>query len=285
VTALEPYYDDGQVRLYSGNAAEVLSGLPAGSAGCCVTSPPYFNLRDYDVVGQHGMEESPAEYVEHLREVFAGVRRVLADDGTLWVNLTDTYYSGRGNPGPGSRDSRQRARRGWVRPVDRGGQPWGTRKSLLGIPWMVAFALIADKWTLRATVTWQRTTAQPEASAHDRPWRTTETLFLLTKGPRYWFDRSALDGEEDVWTIEPDRTSGSGDHPAPFPLALPARCIRSGCRPGAAVIDPYAGTCSTIDAARMTGHPATGIDLNPAYLDIGIRARLSQGDLFSEAAS
>lgn len=278
----EPYFSDEGVTLYLGDALAVLREMPDASVNSAVTSPPYYSLRDYGVEGQYGMEDSPAEYVARLREVFAEVRRVLADDGTLWLNIGDTYYSGRGNPGPNGNDRKQRARRGWTRPVDRCGQPWGIRKSLLGIPWQVVFALQQDRWVLRAAITWQRTTAQPEV-AHDRPWRTTEPLFLFTKSPRYWFSRAALDGEEDVWTIEPDRSLDSGDHSAPFPLKLPMRCIRAGCKPGGTVLDPFGGSGTTFDAARMAGRKAIGIDLNPAFLDSAAR-RISQGVIvFDEA--
>lgn len=280
----EPYWSDGDVSLYAGNALAVLQQIPDASVNCAVTSPPYYSLRDYGIEGQYGMEDSPAEYVETMRRVFAEVRRVLADDGTLWLNIGDTYYSGRGNPGPNSADAKQRARRGWVRPVDRCGQPWGIKKSLIGIPWQVVFALQQDRWALRAAITWRRTTAVPEPSGHDRPWRTTEPLFLFTKQPRYWFDRSALGGEEDVWTIEPDRTLDSGDHSAPFPIGLPMRCIGAGCKPGGVVLDPFAGTGTTCEAARKLGRRAVGIDLNPASLDLAVRHRLSQGDLFREAS-
>lgn len=280
---MKPYYADDCVTLYLGDALAVLRELPDASVNCAVTSPPYYSLRDYGVEGQYGMEDSPAEYVAHLRPVFAEVRRVLADDGTLWLNIGDTYYSGRGNPGPNGHDAKQRARRGWARPVDQCGQPWGIKKSLLGIPWQVVFALQQDRWALRAAITWRRTTAQPEVT-RDRPWRTTEPLFMFTKRPRYWFDRSALDGEEDVWTIEPDRSPDSDGHSAPFPVGLPMRCIRSGCKPGGVVLDPFAGSGTTCEAARKLGRTAVGIDLDPASLDLSVRYRFSQGDLFGGAA-
>ncbi len=280
---MHPYFADGSVTLYQGDALAALRRLPDRSVACCVTSPPYYSLRDYGVPGQYGMEDSPAEYVVHIRAVFAEVRRVLADDGTLWLNIGDTFYSGKGKPGPNGRDAKQRARRGWERPVDRCGQPWGIRKSLLGIPWRVAFALMEDRWALRAAITWRRPTAQPEPAA-DRPSRTTEPLFLFTKQPHYWFDRTALDGEEDVWTIEPDRSDDSGDHSAPFPLKLPLRCIRAGCKPSGTVLDPFVGSGTTLDAARATGRKAIGIDLSPTALSGAVRNRLGQGDLFGEAS-
>lgn len=182
-----PYFQDESVTLYHGDALAVLRELPDQSVNCCVTSPPYFALRDYGVEGQYGMEASPAEYVETMRTVFAEVRRILADDGTLWLNLGDSYYSGRGNPGPNAADKKQPARRGWVRPVDRPGQDWGTPKSLLGIPWRVAFGLQDDGWILRNAVIWNKPNAMPE-SVTDRLSTRYEHVFLFAKSQRYWFD-------------------------------------------------------------------------------------------------
>lgn len=119
--------------------------------------------------------------------VFTEVRRVLATDGTCWLNLGDSYYSGRGNPGPNADDDRQPARRGWIRPVDKPSQPWASPKNMLGIPWRVAFALQESGWTLRNDVIWVKPNATPE-SALDRLSTKHEHLFLLTKGKRYWFD-------------------------------------------------------------------------------------------------
>ena len=183
----EPYYSDSQITLYLGDALDTLRRLPDGSVDCCVTSPPYFGLRDYGVEGQYGLESSPAEYVETMRALFAEVRRVLADDGTLWLNLGDSYYSGRGNPGPNAADEKQPARRGWTRVVDKPGQSWAKPKDLLGIPWRVAFALQDDGWTLRNDIIWHKANAMPE-SVSDRLSTRYEHLFMLSKSRSYWFD-------------------------------------------------------------------------------------------------
>jgi DNA modification methylase len=276
-----PYWSDGACTLYLGDALDVLREMPGASVDCCVTSPPYFWLRDYGVEGQYGLEESPDAYVAQLVQVFAEVRRVLADDGTLWLNLGDSYYSAKGLPH--GDDAKQSARRFGLRVLDAPGLGV-PRKSLLGIPWRVVLALQADDWTLRSAVIWRRPTASPEPTAKDRPWRTTEHLFLLAKNPRYWFDRSALGGDEDVWTIEPDRSTGSGDHAAPFPLALPRRCIAAGCRPGGTVLDPFSGSGTSGEAAIHLGCRYIGIDLNPAYHDLAVK-RYAQGVLsFGEAS-
>lgn len=129
----EPYYTDEHIQLYLGDALAVARELPTGAADCIVTSPPYYGLRDYGTEGQYGLEESPAAYVETMRTLFAELRRVLADDGTLWLNLGDSYYSGRGNPGPNADDRKNQSRRGWTRPLDRPGATWAKPKELLGM--------------------------------------------------------------------------------------------------------------------------------------------------------
>lgn len=184
-----PYYADDSVTLHHGDALTVLSTLPDASVNCCVTSPPYFGLRDYGVAGQLGAESSPAEYVENLRALFAEVRRVLADDGTLWLNLGDSYYSGRGEPG--APDAKNSARRPGLRALDKGGATWAKPKNLLGIPWRVAFALQDDGWTLRNSIIWAKPNGMPE-SVTDRLSTKHEHVFMLAKSRRYWFDLDAV---------------------------------------------------------------------------------------------
>lgn len=189
MTCLKDYlhYRDEQVTLLLGDALAVAAEMADDSVDCIVTSPPYFRLRDYGTEGQYGLESSPAEYVETMRALFSELRRVLADDGTLWLNLGDSYYSGRGNPGPNSADEKQPARRGWIRPQDRGGVEWSTPKNLLGIPWRVAFALQDDGWILRNAIIWHKPNAMPE-SVTDRLAGRYEHVFLFSKSRRYWFD-------------------------------------------------------------------------------------------------
>lgn len=183
------------IDLRCGDALTVLRTLPARSVHCCVTSPPYFGLRDYGVKGQLGLERSPDEYVARLVEVFGEVRRVLRDDGTLWLNLGDSYAVGKQGRADGGRPEKGR---GWAeyqyqengfrqRQAPDGLKP----KDLLGIPWRVAFALQADGWYLRSDIIWHKPNPMPE-SVRDRPTKGHEYLFLLAKGERYYYDAEAI---------------------------------------------------------------------------------------------
>lgn len=194
-----PYYSDESVTLWHGDALAVLRTLPAESVDCVVTSPPYFGLRDYGVDGQQGAEETMSEYVAGMVAVFGEVRRVLAADGTCWLNLGDSY-SGRGNAGdsvgPGSGHGKPN-----VIPKRKNTQSTAPYKSLLGVPWRVALGLIDGGWTLRQEVIWSKRSCMPEA-VDDRPTRSHEQVFLLTKGPRYWYDADAIREESDPDQVE-----------------------------------------------------------------------------------
>jgi site-specific DNA-methyltransferase (cytosine-N4-specific) len=189
-----PYWHDDTSRLYVGDAREVLAEMPDGSADCIVTSPPYWGKRDYRVVGQYGREPGPAAYVETLRATFAEARRVLADDGTCWLNLGDSYSAGGGTATGihaylGSQLSGHRAT----------GIP---AKNLLGLPWRVAFALQEDGWIVRNAIVWHKPNAMPE-SVRDRLNCRHELIFLLVKQPAYWFD------------LDPIRIPHTTSQPAP----------------------------------------------------------------------
>lgn len=196
------------VKILTGDTRDQLRTIEAGSVQCCVTSPPYWGLRDYGVSGQLGLEPTPEAYVEAMVGVFAEVWRVLADDGTLWLNIGDSYYSGRGNPGPNSADGKQSARRGWTRPQDRCGVAWSSPKNLLGIPWRTAFALQDDGWILRNDVIWSKPNAMPE-SVTDRLSTRHEHLFMLTKSRSYWFDLDPI--REPTITTNPAALSWARD--------------------------------------------------------------------------
>lgn len=173
-----------------GNCRDILPTLPAGSVHCCITSPPYWKLRDYGVAGQVGQETTPEAYTEALVEIFRGVRRVLRQDGTVWLNLGDCYASRwpcprRNQVGAGSLPDGRRAHR----PPRLG---VGLKdKDLVGLPWRVAFALQQDGWYLRTDIVWEKANCLPE-SVKDRPTRSHEFIFLLTKARRYFYDADAI---------------------------------------------------------------------------------------------
>lgn len=290
-------------RALLGDCREVLRTLPAACVQTCVTSPPYFGLRDYGVAGQIGLEPTPAAYVAELVSVFREVRRVLSDDGTLWVNLGDGH-------------AKQSLSNGDERPPCK-------PKDLLGIPWRVAFALQDDGWYLRSDIIWSKTSAMPEA-VKDRPTRSHEYVFLLSKNARYYYDAEAVaeaahdpDGfryagdyqdrighaqaegrafaspvrthvgntrtstgsvphfasafggkrnRRSVWTVTPKPFKGA--HFATFPPELPEICIRAGSREGDMVLDPFAGSGTTLMVATELRRRYIGIELQPAYLPI-----------------
>lgn len=247
-----------------------LGRIDENSVNCIVTSPPYYWQRDYEVAGQIGHEPDIDGYVDNLKRVFHEAKRVLREDGVLFLNIGDTYYSAKGKPH--GHDSKHRARqlsRKKLRAVD--GPGLGVpRKSLIGIPWRVALALQEDGWVLRSAIAWQRPAPMPEPTAHDRPWRTFEPVFLFSKNPRYWFNRDALNGEEDVWRISA-HSYNPGSHFAPFPVAFADRCISAGCPDGGTVLDPFVGSGTTMVAALNRGMSTVGIDLKREYCDFVVQ--------------
>lgn len=253
-------------RVIHSDVIQGLRELQDASVNCITTSPPYYWQRDYEVDGQIGHEDSVQCYVRALRDAFREARRVLADDGVLFLNIGDSYYNAKGRPH--GRDPKQKARqlsRRVLRAVDGPGLGF-PRKSLLGIPWRVALALQGDGWVLRSSIIWQRPAPMPEPTAHDRPWRTHEPVFLFSKQPRYWFDRDALSGDEDIWRI-PARPYNPGSHFAPFPLELADRCVRAGSPEGGVVLDPFVGSGTTMLMALSRGRSAIGIDLKADYCE------------------
>jgi len=201
------YYSDERCALLQGDCLQSLKSLPAQSIHCCVTSPPYFGLRDYGVDGQIGLEPTPDEFVAKLVEVFREVKRVLRDDGTLWLNLGDSYFSkpksnyngiapGLQSKNYGTGDTTL----GYKQAADkyRSNKNNGMKdKDLIGIPWRVAFALQADGWYLRQDIIWHKPNPMPE-SVKDRCTKAHEYIFLLSKSPKYYFDNLAIK-EEAIW--------------------------------------------------------------------------------------
>ena len=186
-----PFWSDTTARLYVGDACEVLAEMPAGSADCIVTSPPYWGKRDYGVTGQYGLEETPARYLAALQRVFRQVHRVLAADGTCWINIGDSYATGhKGSGGTTASTLIGRPSPGIHFPV-RAVQPQLPAKNLLGLPWRLAWLLQHDGWILRNAVVWHKPNAMPE-SVRDRLSCRYELIFLLVKQARYWFDLDAI---------------------------------------------------------------------------------------------
>lgn len=291
-----------------GDVREQLKTLPDNSVQCCVTSPPYFGLRDYGMSEQIGLEPTPDAFVDALVSVFREVRRVLREDGTLWVNIGDSYagtgYSNHDLNGSewksdvngDKRKTRQQDQRKALTPL-------GIKsKDLIGIPWMLAFALRKDGWYLRQDIIWSKTSCMPE-SVKDRCTKSHEYLFLLTKSPRYYFDAEAIKtpakqdwgtrdrqhgkyhnegsglqphsgltksyamaNKRSVWTINPSNFKGA--HFATFPEALVEPCILAGSKPNDTVLDPFLGSGTTLAVAKRLGRNGIGMELNPEYAQI-----------------
>ena len=277
-TRIDPLDDLREPVLICGRASEGLDLLPDRSVRTVVTSPPYWSLRDYEADGQIGRDDALGDYVKSIVVTFDKVRRVLSDDGTVWLNVGDSYTSG--NRRYRAPDPKNRARAMRVRPPT----PEGLKpKDLIGVPWRLALALQDAGWWLRSEVIWHKPNAHPE-SVTDRPTKAHETVFLLSKSQNYHYDTDAVRGPNSrrlrtVWDIntEPRQRSDSGvdDHPAVMPMTLARRCIAITSEPGDAVLDPYAGSGTTLLAARDLNRRWAGIELNPTFVDL-IEHRLEQ---------
>jgi DNA modification methylase len=263
---------DHDLRILTGDSFEVLPSLESESIQCCVTSPPYWGLRDYDHPAQIGAEATPQDYVDRLVALFREVRRTLRSDGTVWLNVGDGYArnGGTGNCGPNAAVGNTRKliqKRNCKVP-----ECWGLKdRDLMGLPWRVAFALQADGWTLRSRITWIKKTAMPE-SVKNRPTSATEEIFLFAKSSNYFYDpngvREATGANlRNYWILGPD-AAGNG-HPAAFPRELTRRCILLGSRVGDTVLDPFGGSGTTALAARELGRAAVLVELNPSYAQLG----------------
>jgi site-specific DNA-methyltransferase (cytosine-N4-specific) len=263
--------------LYLGNALDVLNTLPEGTAATCITSPPYWGLRDYGIPEQIGAEEDLEEYIDKLVQVFGAVRRVLKDDGSLWLNIGDAYTSG--NRTWRDSDKKNPARfMSYRPPTPKGLKP----KDLIGVPWRLAFALQADGWYLRSEIIWYKPNAQPE-SVKDRPTRAHEHIFLLTKSEQYFYDYEAvrepstdngsLRNRRTVWSINTEPFPDA--HFATFPAKLVEPCVLASTRPGDIVLDPFFGSGTVGLVSRYLGRKYIGIELNPDYVKIAEK-RLSK---------
>ena len=295
------------VEILQGDCRDVLKTLPEGSINMCVTSPPYYGLRNYgDQEKQIGLEQTPEEYIQQLVEVFRDVRRVLKDDGTLWVNIGDSYYNYRSGEAFVKQSVAKTKQDLPSFSPSRNNKLEGLKsKDLIGIPWMLAFALRADGWYLRQDIIWHKPNPMPE-SVKDRCTKAHEYIFLLSKSKNYYFDYESIrepavtapvarnkaaegyqadypngdrfsEGErvwgEDhkrmkrsVWTVNTKPYKEA--HFATFPTELITPCILSGCPKDGMVLDPFGGSGTTGYVADKLGRNATLIELNPSYIDI-----------------
>lgn len=279
---MEPFWQGYNSKIYVGDARNVLKSLPKNYFQTCITSPPYFRLRDYENENQIGQEDTPEEFIEQLVEIFSAVRENLRDDGTLWVNIADTYMTS--NKLPKNSENKYKI------------------KDMLGIPWMLALALRKDGWYLRQDVIWHKTNARPE-NAKGRCDNDHEYLFLLSKSKIYRFDEKAIqvpsssvgrvpggnkkndasrnDANRDmtipvagmrnrrsVWSVA---THGIKEgHFAPYPAKLVEPCIAATCDKDSVVLDPFLGSGTTLGAALRRGCKGVGIELNSQYAEIAV---------------
>lgn len=253
-----------QYRIIVADVLDGLRQLPDESVHCCVTSPPYWGLRDYGMEGQIGQEPTPDGFVAKMVDVFREVRRVLRSDGTLWLNLGDSYfsttYTNRNNAtgGLGGDD----VRGGGTIVVKR--ESCGLKpKDLCAIPWRTALALRSDGWWLRQDIVWHKPNPMPEPHT-DRCTKAHEYIFLLSKSDTYHCER--IDQRLSVWNITTKPYPEA--HFATFPPELPETCIKAGCPVGGTVLDPFCGSGTTIMVACQLGRSGIGIELNPQYADI-----------------
>ena len=304
-------------RTHVGDCRAVLRAMAADGVRVqtCVTSPPYFGLRDYGVDGQIGLEPSPDAYVAQMVEVFRAVREVLAGDGTVWLNLGDSYTGNGGqSPQTGPLFKGRRRQRENICLSPRRAFEGLKRKELIGIPWRVALALQADEWYLRSDIIWHKPNPMPE-SVTDRPTKAHEYLFLLSKSERYYYDAEAIrepDSGQDhprnvldrleptgglmsphrgirraegrvgmgrnrrsVWTVP--TTPFPGAHFACFPPALIEPCILAGSPAGGVVLDPFMGSGTTAQVATRLGRNFIGCELNPKYVELHEMRRTTVG--------
>lgn len=262
--------NDSQVLI--GDSLQVLPTLPSELVQCCVTSPPYWGLRDYDHPGQIGAESSPQLYVDNLVSIFREVRRVLRKDGTLWLNIGDGYArnGGTGKCGPNAvvGNTKKLIQHRNCRVPD----CWGLKdRDLMGLPWRVVFGLQTDGWILRSKITWIKKSAMPE-SVKNRPTNATEEIFLFSKSPTYFYNPQAVREPtganlRNYWILGPDPNMKG--HPASFPKELARRCILLGSREEDMVLDPFGGCGTTGLVASELLRKSILIELNPTYAKMG----------------
>lgn len=260
-------------RVLEGDARHALAQFPDNFFQCCITSPPYWGLRDYGIAGQVGAENDMNDYIRDLVSVFRELRRTLRDDGTLWLNIGDSYTSGDRRWRAPDKKNPGRAM-SYRPPTPEGLKP----KDLVGVPWRLALALQADGWYLRSDIIWNKPNCQPE-SVKDRPTRSHEYVFLLSKSEEYWYDHEAIrepavlgqtrKNRRSVWNIN---TNGfHGAHFAVFPPELVRLCLLAGSKPQSMVLDPFFGSGTVGLVCREYHRKCVGIELNPDYVKMAVQ--------------
>lgn len=256
-----------------GDSLQILPKLQNESIQCCVTSPPYWGLRDYEHSAQIGSEPSPAAYVQNLVKVFREVKRTLRNDGTLWLNIGDGYArnGGIGKHGPNAivGNTKKLIQKRNCRVPD----CWGLKdRDLLGMPWRVAFALQEDGWILRSKITWIKKNPMPE-SVKNRPTSATEEIFLFAKSPTYYYNQEGVREESganlrNYWIL--NQEAGRYGHPSAFPSELPRRCILLGSHEEDIILDPFGGSGTTGIVANELHRKAIIIELNPTFGEMAL---------------
>ena len=257
----------GDSTIFEGDALNVLQRMPSRSVQCVITSPPYWGLRDYGINQQIGLEPTLPQFINRLVALFSEAKRVLNDDGILWLNIGDGYTSG--NRGYRAPDKKNPARAMSVRP----NTPEGLKpKDLIGIPWRLAFALQNDGWFLRSDIVWHKPNAQPESVA-DRPTRAHEYLFMFSKSEKYFYNQPAikekgtngdLRNRRSVWSI--NTMPFPGAHFATFPPSLIEPCVLASSRTGDYVLDPFFGSGTVGIVCIKHNRRYIGIELHPEYV-------------------
>lgn len=272
---LAPYFSTASVSLYKGDAADVMSILETHSIDCIFTSPPYYGQRDYGVDGQLGLEDHPQTYINRLVKIFQEARRVLKPSGSLWVNLGDTYWSGKGRSH--SKDNKQKNRR-FARPQDKTGEkPWCESKQLLLIPHRFAIAMQDDGWIVRNDNVWQKPAPTPDP-VKDRCALTHEYVFHFVKQKKYYFNAEAVAVPSNgirntktppsVWVV-PTQPAHGKKHKAVFPEELTKIPVLATCPPDGILLDPFCGSGTTLISAikRNQGRKVIGIDISEEALE------------------
>lgn len=265
--------------IFEGDAFQVLQRLPSNIVQTVVTSPPYWGLRDYGIKGQIGLEPTLPQFLNRLVAVFNEVKRILKDDGILWLNIGDGYTSGNRRYRTSDKKNPLRAM------VGRPDTPKGLKpKDLLGIPWRIAFALQEDGWYLRSDIVWNKPNAMPE-SVKDRPTHSHEYIFMLSKSERYFYDykivrevglNGKLRNRRSVWNINTQAFPGA--HYATFPPKLIEPCVLASSNPGDYVLDPFFGTGTVGVACSQHHRKYIGIELHPEYISLAAK-RLNDSEV------